>query len=201
MYVILDMRQVGKMAENGRLALITLGSNNISIWGDAAETVQKAMLRLNNLAQTPVNHSPVYATPAFPAGSGPDFANAAMAFQTALPAPELLAALHQIEDAAERTRKKRWGPRTLDIDLIGLGDAIYPDLQTQRSWMDLSPQAQLQETPDQLILPHPRVQDRSFALVPLADVAPDWRHPVIGTTIRDMLDARPAAERAAIVLN
>ncbi len=189
------------MAENSRLALITLGSNNISCWGDAAETVQKAMLRLDMLAQTPANHSPIYATPAFPAGSGPDFANAATAFQTMLSAPELLAALHRIEGEAQRTRKKRWGPRTLDIDLIGLGDAVHPDRQTQRAWMDLAPQAQLQETPDQLILPHPRVQDRSFALVPLADVAPDWRHPVIGKTIQDMLEARPATERATVVPN
>ncbi len=187
------------MGAIGQLALITLGSNNISPWGDAAETVQKAMNCLSGLAQKPLRQSPLYATPAFPAGFGPDFVNAAVAFETSLSATDLLAHLHQIEANANRTRTKRWGPRSLDLDLIGLGNLICPDLKTQRHWCDLDPDAQTREVPDLLILPHPRVQDRSFALVPLADVAPDWPHPVTGQTIRQMLQARPAAERDTVV--
>ncbi len=199
MYGFLIVRQVGKMRVIGRLALITLGSNNISPWGDAAETVQKAMNHLSLLAQMPLKCSPIYATPAFPAGNGPDFVNAAVAFETASKADDLLQALHQIEVEANRTRIKRWGPRSLDLDLIGLGDLICPDAQMQAHWRDLPLERQTQETPDQLILPHPRVQDRSFALVPLADVAPDWPHPVTGQTIRQMLLARPASERDTVV--
>jgi 2-amino-4-hydroxy-6-hydroxymethyldihydropteridine diphosphokinase len=199
MYGFLIVRQVGKMGVIGRLALISLGSNNISPWGDAAETVQKAMNHLSSLAQMPLKRSPLYTTPAFPAGNGPDFVNAAVAFETPAEADDLLQQLHQIEAEANRTRIKRWGPRSLDLDLIGLGDLICPDAQTHQHWCDLPLEQQTQAAPDQLILPHPRVQDRSFALVPLADVAPDWPHPVIGQTIRQMLLARPVAERDTVV--
>jgi 2-amino-4-hydroxy-6-hydroxymethyldihydropteridine diphosphokinase len=58
----------------------------------------------------------------------------------------------------------------------------------------------MKETPDQLILPHPRLQDRSFVLVPLADVAPDWVHPVLGQSVVQMRDARPSAEIASVRL-
>lgn len=89
--------------------------------------------------------------------------------------------------------------RTLDLDLIALGDAVLPDAATQAQWRGLDPEAQRRLAPDRLILPHPRLQDRSFVLVPLADVAPDWRHPVLGLTVREMLAARPVAERSEVV--
>ncbi len=199
MYGFITMWQVEKNGVGGGLALITLGSNNISPWGDATATVQKAMTAVSKAAQVTAKHSRLYQTPAFPPGSGPDFVNAAMAFVTALSPHDLLALLHGVEAEAGRARTVRWGPRTLDIDLIGLGDAICPDVQTQTHWRDLPPDAQTQATPDQLILPHPRVQDRAFALVPLADVAPDWRHPVLDQTITQMLSACAEDDIASVV--
>ena len=67
------------------------------------------------------------------------------------------------------------------------------------AWMTLSAENQKQKWPDQLILPHPRLQDRAFVLVPLADVAPDWVHPVLGRTVLEMRDALPAEDLDQIV--
>lgn len=151
----------------------------------------------NALGGTPVN-SELYATPAFPAGAGPDFVNAAIRVQTTLHAAEIMAALHRIEADAGRERVVRWGQRTLDLDLIGLDDVVLPDARAHAFWRDLPLDQQAKTAPDQLVIPHPRVQDRSFVLVPLADVAPDWVHPLLGLTVTQMRDARPLDEIASV---
>jgi 2-amino-4-hydroxy-6-hydroxymethyldihydropteridine diphosphokinase len=187
------------MHEISRLVLITLGSNQNSVWGDAKVTIQKAMLEIAQLAHKPAQFSNLYATPAFPAGAGSDFVNAAMAIYTNLSATQILAHLHRIEAEAGRERKIRWGQRTLDLDLIAVDAQILPDRVTQTRWRELDLSAQQSTTPDTLILPHPRVQDRSFALIPLNDVAPDWRHPILDQTIATLCAALPAADRATVV--
>ena len=186
------------MNKIGQIALIALGSNENSVWGDAAETVQKAMLSVAALADAPAKLGGLFATPAFPAGAGPDFVNAGMAIATTRPAADLLAALHAIEADAGRHRTRRWGQRTLDLDLIAVGDDVLPDRQTHQKWRDLPLDVQQRDAPDELILPHPRLQDRAFVLVPLLDVAPDWRHPLLGKTIAQMCAALPDAMRAEV---
>ena len=193
------MKQVTKNAPVGQIALICFGGNENSIFGNPKETIQKSMILASRLSSEAVKTSPLYATPAFPAGVGPDFVNAAMAIVTELAPVALLTELHRIEAEAGRQRTRRWGQRTLDLDLIGVGDLVCPDADLQKRWRELPPAAQEVETPDQLILPHPRVQGRSFALVPLADVAPDWRHPLLRVTIREMLQTRPQEERDSVV--
>ena len=98
-----------------------------------------------------------------------------------------------MEAAFGRERQTRWGPRSLDLDLLALDDLVLPDLAAWSLWRDLTPEAQARETPDRLILPHPRLQDRGFVLAPLAEVAPDWRHPVTGFDVTQMRDALPTA--------
>jgi len=96
-------------------------------------------------------------------------------------------------------RTTRWGERTLDLDLIACGDQILPDSDTQDHWRSLPLGEQKKRTPDQLILPHPRVQDRAFVLVPLLEVAPEWVHPRLGQSVREMLGALPAEDVAQVV--
>ena len=187
------------MSKLSQIALISLGSNEDSVLGDAEETVQKAMVEVAQLSEKPPQFSDLYATPAFPAGAGPDFVNAAMAFITKLSPADLLAQLHRIEAAAGRQRTRRWGQRTLDLDLIALGDTVLPDPHTQTSWRDLSLAEQLNRTPKELILPHPRLQDRAFVLVPMMDVAADWVHPLLARSVTQLCADLPAAAREEVV--
>jgi 2-amino-4-hydroxy-6-hydroxymethyldihydropteridine diphosphokinase len=181
-------------------ALIAFGAN-LPFEGDLpAHTIARASKALGEEGLTVLAFSRLYATPCFPAGAGPDYVNAAAVLEIGedVDATSILQRLHQVEAHFGRMREQRWGMRTLDIDLLALGDSVLPDAETKDAWRDLAPDAQARLAPDRLILPHPRLQDRAFVLVPLADVAADWRHPRLGLTVRQMLDALPAADREAV---
>ncbi len=162
------------------------------------ETVLNAMDFVCDTSVLEVARSRLYATPAFPDPSGPRYVNACMSVETELSPKALLKHVHKIEDRLGRVRNQRWGARVIDIDLLALGMIVCPDVQTHQKWAGLSQTEQVARTPDHLILPHPRIADRSFVLVPLMEVAPIWRHPVTGLTAEDMLKMRPDAEIAAI---
>ena len=182
-----------------QIALISLGSNQLSFWGSSLETVQRAVAELSALGEGDVRVSRFYETPAFPKGIGPDFVNAAMQIETDLAPSELLARLHAIEAEAGRERTVRWGQRTLDLDLLALGQVVSPDIDTYLSWHDLPPEAQKEQAPEELILPHPRLQDRAFVLVPLSKIAPNWRHPVLDRTVQELCAALHSEQRAEVV--
>lgn len=188
------------MYENDvKVGLVALGAN-LPAGGMLPEiSVPRAAALLVERVGGPHVISRFFHTPAFPAGSGPQFVNAAVRLEWRGPAVDLLALLHDIEEEFGRTRAERWEARVMDLDLVGLGDRILPDPETRAEWAALPPEKAAQVVPDQLILPHPRLSERGFVLVPLADVAPDWVDPATGQSVAQMLAARPKAELQEIV--
>jgi 2-amino-4-hydroxy-6-hydroxymethyldihydropteridine diphosphokinase len=182
-----------------RSALIALGANIVSPYGPPQRTLQAACEQVARHIGKVTGKSRFFSTPCFPPGAGPDYVNAALAVESGLDAPAILAALHRIESEFGRERVQRWGMRTLDLDLLALDELILPDPATHADWRALPMDLQKMRAPDQLILPHPRLQDRAFVLVPLADIAPDWVHPILGLTIRQLRDASPPGDLAEVV--
>lgn len=179
--------------------LIALGSNLGSGAGDRAGTLRAALLSFNANGMQVVRVSRFFRTPCFPAGAGPDYVNACAAVRSAIEPAALLQRLHRIERDFGRERRERWGSRSLDLDLLAAGDAVLPDQDTQTGWQTLPEEARARSAPPALILPHPRLQERGFVLVPLCDVAPDWRHPLLDATARTLRDALDSGARAEIV--
>jgi 2-amino-4-hydroxy-6-hydroxymethyldihydropteridine diphosphokinase len=144
-------------------AFVGVGAN----LGDAVATVLAALHSLGRLPDTQdVACSSLYRSAPVEA-VGPDFINAVAELHTGLPALALLRELQSIEHDFGRVRSVRNAPRTLDLDLLLHGE------QMMRS--------------DTLTLPHPRLHLRAFVLQPLADLAPDLRHPVLRRTIKELL--------------
>lgn len=142
-------------------AFVAIGGN----LGDARATVLRAMDDLATLAGTRViARSSLYRSAPVDA-AGPDFINAVVAIDTALAPHELLAGLQRLEQAAGRERPYRNAPRTLDLDLLLHGD-------------------QALDTPT-LTLPHPRMAQRAFVLLPLAEIAPERVAPASIARITD----------------
>ena len=180
-----------KMTEFRSNTLIAIGGNLPSAVGEPENTLASAIAELSRRGLYVQLLSRFFRTPCFPAGAGPDYINAAIQVKTDVPSAELLAILHEVEAQFARVRDQRWGMRTLDLDLIARDDLVSPDLTTYQHWQNLPPDEQARQAPTQLILPHPRLQDRGFVLVPLCDIAPNWVHPVLGVSAMEMLAALP----------
>lgn len=187
---------------SAKQSLVAFGAN--LNFGDLSleQTIFAAIKAFHDEDIEVVSTSNLYETPCFPAGAGPNYLNGALLVtqRHAVEIEDLLAALHRIEARFGRKRVQRWGGRTLDLDLLACGDSVLPNRAVFQHWLDLPLADQARVAPEQLILPHPRMQDRAFVLVPLADIAPDWRHPVLQKTVAEMLADLPDFARKEVVL-
>jgi len=154
--------------------LIALGSNKRhGRHGTPAGVVRAAIAALAGAGLTVVRRSRVHATePLGPGGRA--YANAVVVATGNLAPVAVIAALGAIERAFGRRGGRRWGARVLDLDVLAYGEAVLP---SQNSWR------RAKRGP---VVPHPRLHLRRFVLDPLVEVAPDWRHPVLGATARQL---------------
>lgn len=142
---------------------IALGAN----LGNAQQTLCDAVQVIDAAAGISVSAQSRFYRTAPVGPPQPDYINACILAHTTLTPRALLAQLLDIETQFGRVRKVRWGARSLDLDLIFYGDQI----------IDLP----------RLVVPHPRLHERAFVLVPLADVSPEWSHPILGKTTQQLL--------------
>jgi 2-amino-4-hydroxy-6-hydroxymethyldihydropteridine diphosphokinase len=159
------------------MILIGLGANLPSTVGGPQQTLEAALARLEAASVHIVAPSRWYRTAPVPVSDQPWFVNGIARVETSLAPRALLEVLRQIEREFGRRRTVPNAARTLDLDIIDYDGRI-------------------EDTP-KLTLPHPRMQDRAFVLLPLAEVAPEWRHPVLGQTVKTLISALPADQKAA----
>ncbi len=150
------------------LAAIALGSNLESRFGDREANLREAVRRVGELGEVRAVSS-FYDTEPVGYLEQPRFLNGVMLLGTELGPRELMRELLAIERAMgrERVGAVAKGPRVIDLDLLLYGDWVL--------WAE------------ELILPHPRMEERRFVLEPLVEIAPEWVHPVLGVTVRDLL--------------
>ena len=159
---------------SSREILLSLGSN----LGNRLATLEEALKALDKAEVRITAKSRVWETEPWGLTDQPRFLNMCAKAETQLEPEELLAAVKGVEQELGREKRVHWGPREIDVDILLIGSEIV-------------------ELPS-LRVPHPLMQERAFVLVPLCDVAPDWRHPVLGLTARALLAALPAADVAAV---
>jgi 2-amino-4-hydroxy-6-hydroxymethyldihydropteridine diphosphokinase len=146
---------------------VALGANVPSAAGAPAVTLARALEAMPKHGIQVIAVSPFYRSQAWPNPADPAFVNAVAQVQTRVGPADLLRALLVIEKSFGRVRKTKWEPRVLDLDLIDFGGLV--------------------SDAEHLMLPHPRLHERSFVLRPLADVAPAWRHPDTGQGVSELL--------------
>jgi len=155
------------------MILIGLGANLPSARGGPAATIAAALDALAKAGAVTTARSRRYRSAPVPASDQPWFLNQVIAVRTELTPRDLLALMHAIEAQFGRERRVRDGPRTLDLDLLDYDGRVQAGGEGEPT------------------LPHPRLSHRAFVVRPLAEIAPDWRHPVSGETVGHLIAALP----------
>jgi 2-amino-4-hydroxy-6-hydroxymethyldihydropteridine diphosphokinase len=166
-----------------KVIFIALGSNLSSdVHGSPKDICEAALRALEDRGISVTSRSRWFRTAPVPVSDQPWFVNGVVAVATDLPPADLLSILHEVEAEFGRTRKIRNEARLLDLDLIAYGDLVTDGRNADGS---TGP-----------VLPHPRMRERAFVLLPLADIAPNWRHPQTGEAIANLIEGLPADQRA-----
>lgn len=152
---------------NSNKAYLLIGGNQ----GDRIDFLAKARAEIANVCGRVVQHSSLYETAAWGFTEQAPFLNQALFVHTALDAHSLLRSLLQIEEGLGRMRELRYGPRSIDLDILFFNEDVIAEKE--------------------LTIPHPQVQNRRFALVPMAEIAPQLLHPVLQKTIAELLQDCP----------
>ena len=164
-------------ASGNETILIALGANLPSPrFGAPRATLEAALATIAAKGVRILRRSSWWESEPVPASDQPWYVNGVAAVATALEPVALLRLLHGVEAEFGRIRGARNEARLLDLDLLAYGD-------------------RRREGPEPPLLPHPRLADRAFVLLPLAEVAPDWRHPVSQETVRQLIARLPAGQK------
>lgn len=165
--------------------ILALGANMPGPWGPPRATLACAQRALTRAGLRIVRASKIYATAPLGAGRQARYLNAVLVLQGGLAPAAVLRLAKQIERQAGRRFGRHWGPRRLDIDVLDHGARRlgWPPRRRERG---------------RIILPHPEMHRRAFVLVPLLEIAPHWRHPVLGVTARTLLGRLAPGARSGV---
>ncbi len=170
--------------------IVVLGSNLTSEFGNSAETLKKCVDEIrSNPSVESLLESNWYISASFLDKRDPRYVNVGIRFSTNLKPKNLLNFTSGLENKYGRKRQERWGPRTCDIDILLCDQLILPSKLSFNKWLNLDLLDQIRLVPNELILPHPRMQERTFFLKPLNDLRPDWIHPFLNKNAKEMLDS------------
>ena len=186
------------MNPNNHQFIIALGSNIGLGKMLPLEIIKRAIVELVKYDINLLSLSRFYETPAYPEGSGPNFINSVVKAKAKHSSQQLLQQLHEIEERFNRQRVSRWSARTLDLDLLALDGQVLPSRRIFLQWLDLPISEQKKKIPSELVLPHPRIQDRAFVLSPLLDIEPNWTHPILKKTVSQLYDELSEKEKKNI---
>lgn len=164
--------------------LIALGSNLASKWGSPVQTLRHAAGELERSGIIIQRSSALYRTEPVGMRAQASYLNAVLLARVSFAPARLLLLLKRMERRSGRRSGRHWGPRPLDLDIIDFAGRVcgWPPSRRLRG---------------QLVLPHPEAHRRAFVLVPLIDVMPAWRHPVLGQSARALL-ARTGTQRRGV---